>query len=62
MRLRRRLGPEQYRRFGFNMDGPLVKGKTSLALNVDGNANYDSQTIVADTPEGRLQRRGAAAQ
>ena len=47
------LGAEQYRRFGFNMDGPLVKGKTSLAINVDGNANYDSQTIVANTPDGR---------
>ncbi len=46
------LGPEQYRRFGFNMDGPLKKGKTSLAINVDGNANYDSQTIVASTPDG----------
>ncbi|MBK5297037.1 MAG: TonB-dependent receptor, partial [Vicinamibacteria bacterium] len=46
------LGDEQYRRFGFNIDGPLVKGKTSLAINVDGNANYDSQTIVAITPDG----------
>ena len=41
------LGPEQYRRFGFNADGPLVKGKTSIAFNLDGNRNYDSQTIVA---------------
>jgi Carboxypeptidase regulatory-like domain len=46
------LGSEQYRRFGINIDGPLVKGKTSLAINLDGNANYDSQTIVATTPEG----------
>ena len=46
------LGAEQYRRFGFNMDGPLVKGRTSLAINVDGNANYDSQTINAETPDG----------
>ena len=48
------LGPEQYRRFGFNMDGPLKKGRTSLAINIDGNANYDSQTIVATTPDGRF--------
>ena len=48
------LGPEQYRRFGFAADGPIVKGKTSLAINVDANASYDSQTIVATTPEGRL--------
>jgi hypothetical protein len=46
------LGDEQYRRFGFNMDGPLVKGRTSLSINIDGNANYDSQTIVAKTPDG----------
>ena len=49
------LGAEQYRRFGFNIDGPLVKGKTSLAINVDGNANYDSQTINAYTPDGNYQ-------
>jgi hypothetical protein len=46
------LGPEQYRRFGFNADGPLVKGKTSVAVNLDGNRNYDSQTIVAAVPGG----------
>jgi hypothetical protein len=48
------LGAEQYRRFGFNLDGPLVKGKTSLAINVDGNANYDSQTINALTSSGTV--------
>jgi hypothetical protein len=48
------LGAEQYRRFGFNMDGPLVKGKTSMAINVDGAANYDSQTINATTPAGNV--------
>lgn len=48
------LGPEQYRRFGFAADGPIVKGRTSLALNVDANVSYDSQTIVATTPDGRL--------
>ena len=47
-----RLGPEQYRRFAFAADGPLVKGKTSVAVNVDGNNNYDSQTIVAAIPGG----------
>ena len=44
------LGPEQYRRFGFNSNGPLVKGKTSIAFNLEGNRNYDSQTIVAAIP------------
>jgi hypothetical protein len=47
-----RLGPEQYRRFGFNADGPLVKGRTSIAVNLEGNRNYDSQTIVAALPGG----------
>lgn len=46
------LAPEQYRRFGFNADGPLVKGKTSLSFNVDANLSYDSQTIVATLPSG----------
>jgi hypothetical protein len=44
------LGPEQYRRFGFNSDGPLRKGKTSLSINIDGNNNYDSETINAILP------------
>lgn len=48
------LGAEQYRRFGFNLDGPLVKGSTSLAINVEGNANYDSQTINALTSSGTV--------
>ena len=46
------LAPEQYRRFGLNADGPIVKGRTSLALNFDGNNSYDSKTINATTPDG----------
>ena len=46
------LAPEQYRRFGLNADGPIVKGRTSLALNVDGNNSYDTKTINATTPDG----------
>jgi hypothetical protein len=45
-------GPEQHRRFGFNVDGPLAKGKTSFSFMTDGNLSYDSQTIVAATPSG----------
>jgi hypothetical protein len=41
------LGAEQYRRFGFNFDGPLKRNKTSFAFSSDGNLSYDSQTIVA---------------
>jgi hypothetical protein len=48
------LGPEQYRRYGFNADGPIVKGRTSLAINIDGNDSYESKTISAITPDGRL--------
>jgi hypothetical protein len=46
------LAPEQYRRFGLNADGPIVKVRTSLALNFDGNNSYDSKTINATTPDG----------
>ena len=49
------LGAEQHRRFGFNADGPIVKGKTSMAISVDGNDSYDSETINALTPDGRIE-------
>jgi hypothetical protein len=49
------LGAEQHRRFGFTADGPIVKGRTSLALSVDGNDSYDSETINALTPDGRVE-------
>ncbi len=45
-------GPEQQKRFMFNFQGPLAKGKTSLTINADGNLSYDSRTIVATTPTG----------
>lgn len=46
--------PEQFRRFSGSIFGPLKKERTSLFFNVDGNASYDSQTIVAQTPTGRV--------
>lgn len=46
--------PEQFRRFSGSIFGPLKKERTSLFVNVDGNASYDSQTIVAETPGGRV--------
>lgn len=46
--------PEQFRRFSGNIFGPLKKERTSLFFNVDGNDSFDSQTIVAQTPAGRL--------
>jgi hypothetical protein len=47
-------GPEQQRRFGFSMDGPLWKNHTSLFLNADGSLFYDAKTIVAKTPTGDI--------
>ncbi|MEW6126205.1 MAG: TonB-dependent receptor [Acidobacteriota bacterium] len=44
--------PEQFRRFGFSLDGPLWKNRTSLFLNADGNNAYESKTIVAALPDG----------
>jgi Carboxypeptidase regulatory-like domain len=48
------LGPEQYRRFGLNANGPVVKGRTSLAINIEDNNSYDSKTINAQTLDGRV--------
>jgi Carboxypeptidase regulatory-like domain len=47
-------GPEQHKRFMFNTQGPLLKGKTGISIAADGNMSYDSQTIVANTPAGEL--------
>ena len=45
-------GDEQHQRYGFNLNGPLWKQHTSLALSVDGVDAYDSKTIVAALPSG----------
>lgn len=45
-------GPEQYRRGGFTLDGPLWPGRTSLFLYGDSSLAYDSKTIVAARPGG----------
>jgi hypothetical protein len=50
----RTRAPEQFRRFSGTLSGPLRKERTSLLFSVDGNASYDSQTIVAEVPEGRV--------
>ncbi len=44
--------PEQVKRVQVNSQGPIVKGKTSVTFSVEANQAYDSQTIVAATPEG----------
>ena len=46
--------PEQFRRFTMGMRGPLVRNRTSLRFSLDGNRSFDSGTIVALAPEGRV--------
>jgi outer membrane receptor for ferrienterochelin and colicin len=48
--------PEQNRQFNMGLRGPLVKGKTSIRLNVDGRRDQQSDTITALDQEGN--RRG----
>lgn len=45
-------GPEQQRRFGLSLDGPLWKNHTSLFLNADGSLFFDARPIFATMPEG----------
>jgi len=47
-------GPEQQRRFGLSLDGPLWKNHTSLFLNADGSLFFDAKTIVATLPSGNF--------
>lgn len=45
-------GPQQYRRFGLDVESPIWKNHTSLFLSAQGNLIYDSKTIVAALPNG----------
>jgi hypothetical protein len=45
-------GPEQQRRFGLSLDGPIWKNKTSLFLNADGSLFFDAKPIFATLPTG----------
>ncbi len=45
-------GQGQTYRYGWSIDGPIVKGRTGFSLNVRSNNEYDVQTIVATTPTG----------
>ncbi|MCU1266621.1 MAG: Outer rane receptor for ferrienterochelin and colicin [Acidobacteria bacterium] len=47
-------GPEQQRRFGLSLDGPIWKNRTSLFLNADGSLFFDAKTIVATLPGGTV--------
>ncbi len=46
--------PEQNRRFGFELGGPLWKNHTSLFLSADGVNSFEAKTIVAALPEGNF--------
>jgi Carboxypeptidase regulatory-like domain len=45
-------GPEQQRRFGLSLDGPVWKNRTSLFLNAEGSLFFDARPIFATTPDG----------
>lgn len=45
-------GTGRTQRYGWSIDGPIVKGRTGFSLNVRSNNENDVQTIVATTPEG----------
>ncbi|HEU4511223.1 MAG TPA: TonB-dependent receptor [Pyrinomonadaceae bacterium] len=47
-------GPEQQRRFGLSLDGPIWKNRTSLFLNADGSLFFDARPIFATTPSGTV--------
>jgi len=48
--------PEQFRRFNMGFRGPIVAGKTSLRVGLDGNRSYDSPTIFALNEDGTEYR------
>ena len=45
-------GPEQQRRFGLSLDGPIWKNHTSLFLNAEGSLFFDARPIFATLPSG----------
>ena len=47
-------GPEQQRRFGLSLDGPVWKDRTSLFLNAEGSLFFDARPIFATTPAGTV--------
>jgi Carboxypeptidase regulatory-like domain/TonB dependent receptor len=47
-------GPEQQRRFGLSLDGPIWRNHTSLFLNAEGSLFFDARPIFATTPDGTV--------
>lgn len=48
--------PDSYRRYGFDLSGPLVKGRTSLAVTADARLTDTARTVRAQTSEGALSQ------
>ncbi len=49
-------GDERFTRGSFTLSGPLWRGRSSLALSVDGSDAFDAQTIVAALPGGSIRQ------
>lgn len=45
-------GTGRTQRYGWSIDGPIIKGRTGFSLSVRSNNENDVQTIVATTPQG----------
>lgn len=48
--------PDAYRRFGFDLAGPLVKDRTSLSLSAEARLTDTARTVRAETPSGLLSQ------
>lgn len=46
--------PDSYRRFGFDLAGPLSKNRTSLSLSAEGRMTDTARTVHAQTPSGTV--------
>ena len=54
--------PEEFRRFNMGFRGPIVAGKTSLRLSLDGNRSFDTPAdLRAERRRQHLPRPGPAA-
>ncbi|MEO8359446.1 MAG: carboxypeptidase-like regulatory domain-containing protein, partial [Vicinamibacteria bacterium] len=48
--------PDSYRRFGFDLSGPLQKDRTSLSISAEGRLTDTARTVSALTPAGRVSQ------
>ncbi len=46
--------PDSYRRFGFDLAGPLAKNRTSLSLSAESRMTDTARTVYAQTPSGTV--------